>query len=157
MIVVLQRVARAAVRVDGEPTGAIGAGVCLLACALAGDGPEDVRWLARKVAALRLFPDAGGRTDLALADVGGAVLLVPQFTLAADWRKGRRPSFSGAAPPAEATRLLDLFAGELGVAGLPVAHGRFGAAMQVELVNDGPFTLVLDSRQRPGRPCPVST
>jgi D-tyrosyl-tRNA(Tyr) deacylase len=149
VIVVLQRVARAAVRVDGETVGEIGAGVCLLACALAGDEAADAHWLARKVAALRLFEDHAGRTNLALADVGGAVLLVPQFTLAADWRKGRRPSFSKAAPPERARSLLALLAADLVAAGLGVAEGRFGAAMELELLNQGPFTLVLDSVERP--------
>jgi D-tyrosyl-tRNA(Tyr) deacylase len=150
VIVVLQRVARAAVRIDGEQVAAIGKGVCLLACAMADDEPDAVRWLAGKIAALRLFEDAAGRTNLALADVGGAVLLVPQFTLAAGWRKGRRPSFDGAAAPAQARALLDLLAAGLSGAGLRVAQGRFGAAMELDLVNQGPFTLVLDSRERPG-------
>ena len=150
MLVVLQRVVRAAVRVDGEPVGEIGLGACLLACALAGDEPADAHWLAGKIATLRLFEDGAGRTNLALADVGGAILLVPQFTLAADWRKGRRPSFSGAAAPGQARGLLGLLAGALAGAGLAVAQGRFGAAMELDLVNQGPFTLILDSRERPG-------
>ena len=150
MLVVVQRVARAAVQVEGRSVASIERGVLLLACAVSGDSDEEIDWLADKLAGLRIFEDAQGRTNLALADVGGAVLLVPQFTLAADWRKGRRPSFSAAAPPAEATPLLARLAAGLAARGLPVQQGVFGAAMRVELVNDGPFTLVLDGRQRPG-------
>jgi D-tyrosyl-tRNA(Tyr) deacylase len=150
VLAVLQRVARAQVRVDGRVAGAIERGTCLLACALADDGEADARWLADKVVDLRVFEDAAGKTNLALAEVGGAVLLVPQFTLAADWRKGRRPSFSAAAPHELARRLLAVLAARLAERGVPCAQGEFGAAMQVELVNDGPFTLLLDSRQRLG-------
>jgi len=150
VLAVLQRVARAEVRVDGRVVGAIGRGACLLACAVADDGEEDARWLADKVVDLRLFGDAAGKTNLALADVGGAVLIVPQFTLAADWRKGRRPAFTAAAPPERARALLAVLAARLAERGAPCAQGEFGAAMQVELVNDGPFTLILDSRERPG-------
>jgi D-aminoacyl-tRNA deacylase len=157
MIVVLQRVSRAAVRVSGETVSEIGVGVCLFAGVRGGDGPVDAEWLADKIAGLRVFEDAGGRTNLALADVGGAVLLVPQFTLAADWRHGRRPSFSGAAAPDAARELIARLAGRLRDAGLPVAEGRFGADMAVELVNAGPFTVVLDSAERPGaRPRPAA-
>jgi len=154
MIVVLQRVSRASVVVAGQTVGAIGAGVCLLAGVRRGDGAADARWLAEKVAGMRVFEDAGGRTNLALADVGGAVLLVPQFTLAAEWRHGRRPSFSGAAGPAEAQALLAQLRISLREAGLFVAEGVFGADMAVELVNAGPFTLVLDSAERPDRAPP---
>lgn len=154
MIVVLQRVGRATVAVDGEAVASIDHGLLLLACAVEGDGPDDARWLGRKIAALRVFADEQGQTNLALADVGGAVLLVPQFTLAADWRKGRRPSFTRAAAPAQATALLECLAAPLREAGLGVAMGPFGADMAVELLNDGPFTLILDSavRPRPGAP-----
>ena len=155
MLAVLQRVARAQVRVGGRVAGAIERGTCLLACALADDGEADARWLADKVVDLRVFEDAAGKTNLALADVGGAVLLVPQFTLAADWRKGRRPSFTAAAPHDLARRLLAVLAARLAERGVPCEQGEFGAAMQVELVNDGPFTLLLDSRQRPGGPAGV--
>ncbi len=147
MIVVLQRVARAAVTVDGAEVAAIGRGLCLLVGAVAGDETAAVVWLADKIATLRVFPDAAGATNLALGDVAGAALVVPQFTLAADWRKGRRPAFTAAAPPDEARLLLDAFTARLGKCGVPVATGRFGAQMAVHLVNDGPFTLVLDSRQ----------
>jgi D-tyrosyl-tRNA(Tyr) deacylase len=146
MIVVAQRVAQAAVEVEGQQVARIARGLCLLACAVAGDGEPEVDWLADKIAGLRVFEDADGRTNLALADVGGAVLLVPQFTLAADWRKGRRPAFTAAAAPQAAQELLATFAQRLAAQGVPVASGVFGAQMTVELVNDGPFTLVLDSR-----------
>jgi D-tyrosyl-tRNA(Tyr) deacylase len=155
MIVVAQRVAQAAVEVDGREVSRIARGLCLLACAVAGDADAEVDWLADKIAGLRVFEDAAGRTNLALADVGGAVLLVPQFTLAADWRKGRRPSFTAAAAPDEARRLLERLGAGLSARGLAVATGIFGASMRVALVNDGPFTLLLDSRERPaGRPAP---
>ena len=150
MLVVVQRVARAAVEVEGRTLASIERGLLLLACAVNGDTDAEVDWLADKLAGLRIFEDAQGRTNLALADVGGAVLIVPQFTLAADWRKGRRPSFTAAAPPAEATPRLVRLASGLQARGLPVRQGLFGADMRVELVNDGPFTLVLDGRQRPG-------
>jgi len=152
VLAVLQRVARAQVRVDGRVAGSIERGSCLLACALVDDDEADARWLADKVVDLRVFEDAAGKTNLALAEVGGAVLLVPQFTLAADWRKGRRPSFAAAAPHELARRLLAVLAARLAERGVACAQGEFGAAMQVELVNDGPFTLLLDSRQRPGGP-----
>jgi len=150
VIVVLQRVGRAAVQVGGEVVASIDTGVCLLACAVQGDERPDAHWLGAKIAGLRVFPDAEGRTNLSLSDVGGAALIVPQFTLAADWRKGRRPSFTRAAEPTQATALLECLAEPLREAGVEVALGRFGADMQVELVNDGPFTLVLDSHARPG-------
>ena len=152
MILVVQRVTRACVRVPGpsgpETVGAIDRGLCVLAGVLAGDSPEEIDWLADKLAGLRVFEDAQGRTNLGLEQVAGAVLLVPQFTLAADWRRGRRPAFTRAAPPDEATAGLARFAARLRSGGLAVAEGRFGAAMAVEIHNDGPFTLVLDSRER---------
>lgn len=152
MIVVLQRVRRARVTVDGRQVGGIGPGVCLLCCAVRGDHDARVDWLADKVAALRVFGAAEdeGRVDRSLLDVGGGALVVPQFTLAADWRKGRRPSFLGAAEPREGERLVGRFAARLRAAGVdPVAAGVFGATMAVEIVNDGPFTLILDSGQAP--------
>lgn len=150
MIVVAQRVARAAVEVDGREVAAIGHGLLLLACAVAGDRDDAVDWLAGKLATLRVFEDAKGRTNLGLSEVGGAALVVPQFTLAADWRKGRRPSFTAAAPPEEGRRLVGRLVAGLSAAGVPVQQGVFGAAMRVALVNDGPFTLLLDSREAPG-------
>jgi len=149
MIVVAQRVREASVLVDGETVGAIDGGLCLLACALETDGDAEVLWLADKVVDLRLFADEEGRTNRSLAEVGGAALVVPQFTLAADWRKGRRPSFTRAASPEVAEVRLETLAGRLRSRSIPVAHGRFGAMMEVRIVNDGPFTLVLDSAAMP--------
>jgi len=152
VIVVAQRVREARVRVDGEVVGEIAHGLCLLTCALRGDDRGDIEWLANKVATLRVFADEHDRGERSVLDVGGGALVVPQFTLAADWRKGRRPSFLRAAPPDEGARLVQHFAACLVNAGVPVAHGRFGASMQVELCNDGPFTLLLDSARRGAAP-----
>jgi len=152
MLVVVQRVERASVEADDRVAASIGRGLLLLACAVDGDTDDEVDWLAGKIAGLRIFDDAAGLTNLGLAEVGGEVLLVPQFTLAADWRKGRRPSFTAAARPPEAARLLERLSAGLQAAGVTVRSGVFGAAMRVELLNQGPFTLVLDSRQRPGGP-----
>jgi D-aminoacyl-tRNA deacylase len=137
---VVQRVSRASV----APGGSIGRGVCvLLGVAQADDEPAAVR-LAEKVARLRIFEDDDGRFDRSLLDVGGAALVVSQFTLVADTAKGTRPSFSGAAPPEVAEPLYERFAQALRDLGVDVATGVFGARMQVELVNDGPVTIVLD-------------
>ncbi len=152
MIIVLQRVARAACTVAGEVTGRIETGYCLFVCGVKGDTAADVVWLADKVVDLRLFADAEGRTNLSLQDVTGSrksVLVVPQFTLAADWRKGRRPSFTRSASPDEGERLVGVFERRLTERGVGVARGRFGAEMSIELLNQGPFTLVLDSSVRP--------
>lgn len=145
VITVVQRVGRASVRVDGEVVGAIDHGLLLLIGVEAGDGPADADATARKVAALRMFPGEKP-TDRSVADVGGGCLCVSQFTLAADLRRGNRPDFTAAAPPALAEQLYERVAAQLRAAGLPVATGRFGASMQVELVNDGPFTLLLRVR-----------
>lgn len=148
MRAVVQRVSRAEVRVHGEVTGRIGTGFLVLVGVEAGDGDADVAYVADKVAGLRVFEDPGGKMNLSLADVGGAVLLVSQFTLLGDCRKGRRPSFTGAAPPARAEDLYRAVARRIAGAGIPVETGRFRAEMEVELVNDGPVTLLLDSRRR---------
>jgi D-aminoacyl-tRNA deacylase len=144
----VQRVSRAAVRVDGATVGDIGRGLVVLV----GVGPDDDETvadaLARQVAELRIFADDEGRTNLSLLDVAGGALVVSQFTLFADTRRGRRPGFSGAAPPEKAGRLYERFAAALGELGVPVATGTFGASMAVELVNDGPFTIWLDSADR---------
>jgi D-aminoacyl-tRNA deacylase len=141
----LQRVTRAEVRVGGDTVGEIGRGLV----ALVGVGPDDddavADGLARQVAELRIFADDEGRTNLSLLDVEGGALVVSQFTLFADTRRGRRPGFSGAAPPDQAERLYERFVGALSALGIPVATGRFGASMAVELVNDGPFTIWLDT------------
>jgi D-tyrosyl-tRNA(Tyr) deacylase len=142
--VVLQRVSRAAVRVDGQAVGAIGRGFVVLAGFAPGDGDGSLGWMAEKIAGLRLFGDAEGKMNLPLADVHGDVLVVSQFTLYGDASKGRRPSFVDAAPPAQAEALYERFVALLRERGLKVETGRFGAMMEVELVNDGPVTLVLE-------------
>ncbi|QDU18905.1 D-aminoacyl-tRNA deacylase [Urbifossiella limnaea] len=147
MRAVLQRVRRAAVVVTGETVGAVEAGWLVLLGVAPADTPAEAVWLADKVAHLRAFEDDAGKMNRSVLDVGGGVLVVSQFTLYGDTRKGRRPSFTGAAPPAVAEPLYERFAAELRAVGLPVATGRFGADMQVELVNDGPVTFVLESGQ----------
>jgi D-tyrosyl-tRNA(Tyr) deacylase len=145
MRAVLQRVSRAAVVIDGETVGAIERGLLVLLGISPADTPAEAQWLAEKTAGLRIFNDEAGKMNLSIADVGGAVLVVSQFTLYGDCRKGRRPSFLGAAPPEIAVPLYEAFVNALRALGLPVATGRFGAMMQVELVNDGPVTLILDT------------
>jgi D-aminoacyl-tRNA deacylase len=142
--VVLQRASRAAVRVDGQTVGAIGRGFVVLAGFAPTDGDAALAWMADKIAGLRLFADADGKMNLPLAEVGGAVLVISQFTLYGDASKGRRPSFADAAPPALAEALYGRFVALLRERGLAVETGRFGAMMDVELVNDGPVTLVLE-------------
>ena len=144
MRVVLQRVSSASVIIDRAVAGAIGPGFCLLVGYAPDDTPDVVSWLADKVAGLRLFSDAEGKMNLGLSDVGGAVLVISQFTLYGDVSKGRRPSFIGAARPEVAIPLHDHFMAELRARGLTVATGRFGADMQVAMVNDGPVTLILE-------------
>ena len=144
MKLVLQRVTRARVTVGGEEVGAIGRGVLALVGIERGDGAEQVAAAARKLAGLRLFEDAEGRMNLAAAEVGGAFLVVSQFTLAGSLQRGRRPSFDGAAPPEVAEPLVEALVAALRAEGLPVATGRFRAYMEVELVNDGPVTFVLE-------------
>jgi len=145
MRVVLQRVSRAAVSIGGEVVGRVGTGYLLLVGFTAGDDDETLRWMAEKVIGLRLFNDEAGKMNLGLEDVGGGLLVVSQFTLYGDARKGRRPSFIEAAPPDIAIPLYDRFV-ELLRRLLPgrVETGRFGAQMEVELVNDGPVTLILE-------------
>ena len=149
MRVVLQRVSRASVAVDARVTGEIGRGLLVLAGAAADDADEDRDWLARKIVQLRVFPDDEGVMNRSVADVGGEVLAVSQFTLYASTRKGNRPSWSGAAPPEVARPLFDAFVAALArELGRPVPTGVFGADMQVALVNDGPVTIAIDSRAR---------
>jgi D-aminoacyl-tRNA deacylase len=145
MRAVVSRVAWARVLADGEPTGEIGPGLLVLVGVTHGDGAEEARWLAAKVAGLRVFDDAGGRMNRSLAEVGGGVLVVSQFTLYGDARRGRRPSYTAAAPPELAAPLVDAVADALADEGVPVARGRFGAAMRVESAGDGPVTILLDS------------
>lgn len=144
MRVLLQRVAEASVDVDGEEVARIGRGFLLLVGVTEGDGDEEARWLAKKVAGLRVFEDEDDKMNLALVDVGGEVLVVSQFTLYGDTRKGRRPSFVNAARPEVAEPLCASFAAMLRAEGLTVREGVFGAMMQVHLTNDGPVTLLLE-------------
>jgi D-tyrosyl-tRNA(Tyr) deacylase len=144
--IVLQRVSRAAVTVDGEVVGSIGTGMLLLAGVSATDTDSDVGRVVEKVTGLRVFPDESGLMNLSLLDVGGAVLVVSQFTLFADIRKGRRPSFTAAADPEVARPLVDALVAGLRAAGLETGTGVFGASMEVELVNDGPVTIVFEVR-----------
>jgi D-tyrosyl-tRNA(Tyr) deacylase len=146
MKLLVQRVSRASVEIAGETVGAIGTGLLVFVCGEPGDTEEDVGFLARKVTALRIFADEAGKMNRALGDVDGAVLAVSQFTLAARWRKGNRPGFTDAAPPEEGERLYEAFVAALRAEGAVVETGRFGADMQVALVNDGPITLWLDGR-----------
>jgi len=148
MRAVVQRVSEASVTVDGEVTGQIGRGFLVLLGIAGDDSEKDIVWIAEKIAGLRIFEDAEGRMNLGLRDVGGAVLLVSQFTLYGDCRKGRRPSFVEAARPEAALPLYQSVAAELRGHGLRVETGRFQAHMDVRLLNDGPVTLLLDSRRQ---------
>ena len=144
MRAVCQRVSRARVTAGGEVAGAIGTGLCVLLGVAAGDGEAEAARLAAKVARLRIFAGADGRFDRSVLDEGGAALVVSQFTLIADTAKGNRPSFSGAAEPERAEALYESFCTALAAGGVPVERGRFGARMEVELINDGPVTIVLE-------------
>ncbi|MDX6426876.1 MAG: D-aminoacyl-tRNA deacylase [Gaiellaceae bacterium] len=143
MRAVCQRVSEARVRVDGGVVGEIGPGLCVLLGVGRGDTEAETERLAAKIARLRVFPDAEGRFDRSLVDVGGAALVVSQFTLLADTTKGNRPSFAEAAPPELAEPLYERFCAALRELGIPVEQGVFGARMAVELVNDGPVTILL--------------
>jgi D-tyrosyl-tRNA(Tyr) deacylase len=144
--VVLQRVSRAAVRIEGRTVGSIGLGFVVLAAFSPADNDDFLSWMAEKILGLRLFGDAEGKMNRDLAEVGGAVLVVSQFTLYGDARKGRRPSFTDAAPPEIAIPLYERFVALLKekAGSIPIATGEFGAMMEVELVNDGPVTLLLE-------------
>ena len=146
MRAVIQRVSSASVNVDGQTVGAIERGFLVLVGITHGDTYAEADWLARKIAGLRLFEDAAGKMNLGLADIGGAVLVVSQFTLYGDARKGRRPDFLQAARPEQAEPLITNFVDQLRSQGLIVATGQFRATMQVSLVNDGPVTLLLDTK-----------
>ncbi len=149
MRAVIQRVTSASVTIDGQIIGAIDHGLLVLLGIATGDTPEDAAWLAQKIAALRIFPDADDKMNLSIRDTAGRALVVSQFTLIASTRKGNRPSFNDSAKPDLAIPLYEDFVRQLESAiGRPVATGRFGAMMQVALVNDGPVTLVIDSRLR---------
>lgn len=144
MRALLQRVSEARVRVDGRTVAEIGPGLLVLACAMQGDDDARPARMAAKIARLRIFQDEAGKMNRALRDTGGAALVVSQFTLAADTSRGNRPGFSAAAPPAEGERLWTALADALAAEGIEVARGRFGADMQVSLVNDGPVTIWLE-------------
>lgn len=143
----VQRVSRAAVHIDGETVGAINRGLLVLLGVAAGDTADDARLLADKTAQLRVFEDDQQRMNLSLLDIQGAMLVISQFTLLGDCRKGRRPAFTSAAPPEVANELYETFVAAVAAHGIQVETGRFRAMMQVELVNDGPVTLLLDSKK----------
>lgn len=147
MRAVLQRVAEASVTIDGEVVGQIGPGLLVLLGVAEEDAPEDLEYLLKKVPSLRIFPDAEGKMNLSVVDAKGAVLVVSQFTLIADTAKGNRPSFFRAAKPERAIPAYEEFVSRLRATGLPVETGRFGADMKVRLLNDGPVTILLDSRE----------
>jgi D-tyrosyl-tRNA(Tyr) deacylase len=146
----LQRVSEARVTVGDELVGEIGPGLLVLLCAEEGDGREEADFLARKTANMRIFADAAGKMNRSVRDVGGSVLVVSQFTLCADTRRGNRPGFTGAAPPAEAEELCARFCAGVADQGIAVRTGRFAAQMAVQLVNDGPVTIWLDTRAAAG-------
>jgi len=148
VISVVQRVRSAEVRVDGRTVGSIEHGLLALVAVVSDDEPDDVAYIADRLGHLRIFADSEGRMNLSVQDVGGSLLLVSQFTLAADTRKGRRPSFDGAAAPDEARRLFEELLAVLSAGPVPVQTGEFAADMQITLVNDGPVTLIVDSRKR---------
>ncbi len=147
MRAVLQRVSRASVVVGDEVIGAVGLGLLVLLGVAPDDTEDDVRRLADKIVGLRIFADEADKMNRSVADVGGGVLVVSQFTLYGDCRKGRRPSFVGAAGPEIAVPLYEAFVNAIRAQGIPVATGRFGAMMRVELVNEGPVTLILDTKE----------
>jgi D-tyrosyl-tRNA(Tyr) deacylase len=146
MRAILQRVSEARVKIDGETVGEIGRGLLVLLGVSKSDTAEQARWLADKIVSLRIFNDAEGKMNRDVAEVEGGILVVSQFTLYGDCSKGRRPSFIDAAPPETAIPLYEEFINAIKAHGIPTATGRFGAMMQVELINDGPVTLILDSK-----------
>ncbi len=145
MRALLQRVAHASVTVESEVIGRTGPGLLILVCAMQGDGEAQADQLAAKIAKLRIFPDEAGKMNLSVKDMGGGALVVSQFTLAADTSRGNRPGFSTAAAPEEGKRLYEYFAARLAGEGVPVETGRFGAEMKVELLNDGPVTIWMET------------
>ena len=147
MKVLLQRVTGASVSVEGEVVGSIGRGLVVLVGVAGGDSDKDIQYLARKIVNLRIFADKEEKFNLSALDIKGELLLVSQFTLLADTRKGRRPSFTGAAPPPQAEALFQQFVEQVKASGLRVATGRFQQYMQLEIHNDGPVTIMLDSKE----------
>ncbi len=148
MIAVLQRVSRAGIDIGGTMTTSIGKGLLVLLCAVKGDGDLDIDHMVKKISQLRIFEDEGGKMNRSVADIGGEVLVVSQFTLAGATRKGNRPSFDAVEGPERAVELYETVVRRLRETGLPVRTGVFGEKMAVSLVNDGPVTLLLDSRQK---------
>ncbi len=148
MKVLLQRVSEASVGLDGETIAAIGQGLLVLVCTEREDGEAQADFFARKIANIRLFADADGKTNLSILDVGGEALVISQFTLAADWRKGNRPGFSRVADPETAEKHYEYFCKQLAAEGVPVKTGKFRSHMAVNLVNDGPMTLWMDSNDK---------
>ncbi len=155
MLAVVQRVSRASVVIDGKLKGSIRQGLMVLLGVEKGDKPEEAEYLARKITGLRIFSDDAQRMNRSVMDVSGSVLVVSQFTLLGDCRKGRRPSFVHAAAPAEGEKLYEYFVSCVAGYGVTVETGEFGAMMQVELVNDGPVTLIIDTRKCVGERVPV--
>jgi D-aminoacyl-tRNA deacylase len=148
MKAVIQRVSEAGVVVDGATVGRIGAGTLVLLAVESGDSEADAAWLAKKIVELRMFSDSEGKMNLSLQDIGGSLLAISQFTLAGSCDKGRRPSFTAAAPAEEGKRLYELFVAQVQGLGIPVEAGIFQADMKVQLVNDGPVTFILESRKK---------
>lgn len=148
MRALLQRVTEASVSVEGEIIGSIAKGLVVLLGVGKGDAEEDARYLAGKIAGFRIFEDLEGKFNLSALDIGGEVLVVSQFTLLADTKKGKRPSFTQAAPPDEASKLIEFFISLIKSLGLKVSSGQFQAHMQVKLCNDGPVTIMIDSQNR---------
>lgn len=147
MRALLQRVSSAKVAVDGKVVGEIGKGLLVLVCAVKGDTDKELEYLAKKTTALRIFPDEQGKMNLSVSEIRGELLVVSQFTLAASTRKGNRPSFENAEEPGQAKRMYEAFVKRLAESGLAVRTGEFAATMQVSLVNDGPVTVLLDTRE----------
>ncbi|MBQ4824168.1 MULTISPECIES: D-aminoacyl-tRNA deacylase [unclassified Leisingera] len=147
MRALIQRVSEASVTVEGTAIGEIGAGLLILICAMDGDSEAQADQLAAKISKLRIFKDEAGKMNRSVLDTGGSALVVSQFTLAADTRRGNRPGFSTAATPAEGERLYEYFAEQLSRLGLKIAKGQFGADMKVRLLNDGPVTVWMDTEQ----------
>jgi len=146
---VVQRVVSARVVIDGREHSRIGKGLLVLLGVEKGDGPEDLHYIVRKIATMRIFEDDAGKMNLPVSEAGGEIMLVSQFTLAADCRKGNRPSFDGAEEPVRAKEMYEEAAGRFRAAGIPVRTGEFGASMQVHLVNDGPVTIVIERKAGP--------
>ena len=149
MIAVLQRASEGKVTVEDRITGEIGTGLVILLGVAQSDSEKDADFLADRIAGFRIFNNEHGKMNLSIRDVNGAALVVSQFTLVGDWRKGRRPSFTSAATPEEGERLYEYFCGQLRQLEVPVQTGEFGAMMDVSLINDGPVTFVMDSRKQP--------